>query len=91
MKKHYIAVLVPQSTGEWCAYLPDFPDCQGTGATPAEAVDKSRLSARQLIARYKRDELPHPRSLGAIQDDSAWASKRAIEWDHAVISLVGLD
>jgi len=34
MKQHYIAVLVPQLTGEWRAYLPAFPNCRATGTTP---------------------------------------------------------
>ena len=87
----YIAVLVPESGGKWRSYLPDFPECRATGATPDEAVRKSKLSARELIGKRSLRALPTPRSLGEIQDDRDWASKRAIEWENAIVSLVSLD
>ena len=84
--KHYIAVLMPQPSGEWRAYLPDFPGCKAAGSTPDEAIGNTRERAQSTLDHPGR--LPVPRSLGAIQADRDWATTRAIEWDKAVVSLV---
>ena len=89
--KHYIAVLVPKLANEWRVYLPDFPGCKATGATPAEAIASSRRNARELVEGKTQHQLPRPRSLGEIQADRDWASKRAVEWEHAIVSLVGIE
>ncbi len=87
---HYLAVLVPQRGGGWCAYIPDFPGCRADGADADIATVNAVHMAGGLIIqlRDKGMMMPTARSQQEIRADDSWATGNRVDWSTAVISAV---
>ncbi len=90
MEQHYLAILVPESTGGWSVLFPDLPGCATHGATVREAQAMAAGAADLHLATMRERGLaiPVPRSLEAIRADAEWAEGRGINWSEAVVSII---
>ncbi|HKP24289.1 MAG TPA: type II toxin-antitoxin system HicB family antitoxin [Dongiaceae bacterium] len=90
MDNHYIAILVPEGTGEWTVLFPDLPDCTTQGATILEAQWMATETAELHLETLRFDgrEMPIARSLEAIRADEVWAREFQIDWTKVVISMI---
>jgi predicted RNase H-like HicB family nuclease len=90
MDNRYIAILVPESTGEWTVLFPDLPGCAAHGTTILEAQGMATEAAALHLETMRLDgrEMPVARSLEAIRADEAWVRELQIDWTKAVISVI---
>jgi predicted RNase H-like HicB family nuclease len=90
MNNHYIAILVPESSGEWTVLFPDLPGCATQGVTILEAQWMATEAAELHLETMRFDgrEIPNARSLEAIRADEAWAREFHIDWTKVVISMI---
>jgi predicted RNase H-like HicB family nuclease len=90
MDNHYIAILVPESTGEWTVLFPDLPGCATQGVTILEAQWMATEAAELHLETMRFDgrEIPSARSLEAIRADVAWAREFQVDWTKAVVSMI---
>src|SRR4030095_3746741 len=90
MDNHYIAILVPESTGEWTVLFPDLPGCATQGVTILEAQWMATEAAELHLETMRFDgrEIPSARSLEAIRADAAWAREFQVDWTKAVVSMI---
>jgi predicted RNase H-like HicB family nuclease len=90
MEQHYLAIVVPETTGGWSVLFPDLPGCATHGATVREAIANASnaASAWLTVTLQLGDEIPAPKSYKEVRTYEAWARDRGIDWSTAVISLV---
>ena len=90
MENHYIAILVPESTGGWTVLFPDLPGC----TTHAETIQLAQWMATEAAElhletmRFDGRELPRARNLEAIRADEAWTTRCQIDWAKAVVIMI---
>jgi predicted RNase H-like HicB family nuclease len=91
MFKYYVLVLVGRR-GRWCAHFPDIPNCRAEDERLERAIEKATAAAARKIRELLRERLPvsEPRSFEEIRADTAWATKRSIEWPEVIVSIVGV-
>jgi predicted RNase H-like HicB family nuclease len=90
MENHYIAILVPESTGGWTVLFPDLPDC----ATHAETIQLAQWMATEAAElhletmQFDGRELPVARNLEAIRADEAWSRGFQIDWTKVMVVMI---
>ena len=88
MAMTFLAVLVPQNSGGWCAHFPDVPGCRAMGDSIETAIENSH---REVVARLERmHTVPIRRSEAEIRADRAWARTRGINWSTAEMRRVDI-
>ena len=90
MGNHYIAILVPESTGEWTVLFPDLPGCATHGQTILEAQWMATEAAELHLETMRIDgkAMPVARSLEAVRADEAWVKEFQIDWTKVVVSMI---
>ena len=90
MENHYIAILVPESTGQWTVLFPDLPGCATQGETILEAQWMATEAAELHLETMRFDgrEIPTARDLEAIRADEAWIREFQIDWTKVVITMI---
>lgn len=90
MEQHYLAILVPESSGGWSVLFPDLPGCATHGATVREAQAMAAEAADLHLASMHESglEIPVARSLEAVRADTDWAQGRGIDWSEVVVSII---
>lgn len=93
MDKHYVAILVPESTGGWTVLFPDLPGCATQGGTVKEAQWMAAEAADLHITTMRElgQPIPAARDLEAVRADMSWANGSQIDWSRVVISMIKLD
>jgi predicted RNase H-like HicB family nuclease len=90
MENHYIAILVPESTGGWTVLFPDLPGCAAHSETihlaQWMATEAAELHLETL--RFDGRELPLARNLEAIRADEAWITRCQVDWTKAVVIMI---
>lgn len=83
-------MLIHEENGRYGASFPDFPGCTTVAEDPDRLVDKAVEVLAWHVATMAEDgvEVPRPRSLGELWDDSDFRRDRA---DAAYATQVDLD
>ena len=91
MRKYYVAVCMPLTTGGWRAHFPDVPDCSADGSTLDRAVFHAAGALADHSARLNGTAvqvLQGPRDLVTIRADRNWEASHQIDWSTAVVAMI---
>jgi predicted RNase H-like HicB family nuclease len=83
---HYVGVFMPLTAGGWRGLFPDVPGCEATGPSLDLAVSHAASVLTQHAGESNQGEAP--RDLAEIRNDAAWASRNAIDWRTAVVTMI---
>ena len=84
--KHYIAIFVEDSEGEWRVVFPDVPDCQAKGFALNDATHAARSALGRCIS--ERGSPPSPMDMESVRRNKEWLELQHIDLAKAVVTMI---